>query len=138
MPKKLKRTKEFEEFCDEILHAIVLGHDTRAARIYKKRSCGYCGTEDCSCNGYSEECDCNLCQAVYEIETKQTDGEISYKNYSHVFESFLEFPTFGYSDDNYNTATDWEEFKDQIHSHILFLNEIKGILSRHLKNRVIP
>ena len=122
-----KKTKEFEDFCNEILHAISLKHD----KICKKKSCGYCNTEDCKCDGMGDTCSCNLCQAIFEVETKQK----TYRSYSQVMEIFLEFPTFGFFKTEYNSCDDWEEFTEQFISQIKFLNSVKKIFLRHLRTR---
>jgi hypothetical protein len=42
-------------------------HDLKALVSYQKHSCGYCGTEDCSCSWYSKECDCCYCEDLFNL-----------------------------------------------------------------------
>jgi hypothetical protein len=116
-----KSTKDFNEFCDEVLHAISLSHD----RHVKKQS-----------KGEDDSCDCNLCQAVFEIDSKETKGPYTYKNYADVFYAFMEFPCYGFKNEQCNTAMDYEEFGEQVESHVLFMGEIKKIILRHIKSRI--
>lgn len=51
-------------------------HDRRAEKEYNEFSCGHCYTEDCSCEGYSSECECYACEMVAnKIEQENTRSQ---------------------------------------------------------------
>jgi hypothetical protein len=40
-------------------------HDRNAKKQYEENSCGFCGTEDCNCDGFDEVCDCSPCNTLF-------------------------------------------------------------------------
>ena len=56
-----KRSKTWKQ--DALNHK--RAHDAAAKKLYNKYSCGYCWTEDCSCNGYDEVCECVPCSMTW-------------------------------------------------------------------------
>jgi hypothetical protein len=58
---------------DALAHRAI--HDRRALRIFNKNSCGHCFTEDCSCEGYNDYCECFAC-----LETLEGSYRRSWKN----------------------------------------------------------
>lgn len=64
-------------------------HDKRAKEEYEEKSCGFCFTEDCSCNGYHEECECSCCE---DTTNKLTNGFQSwpYETWRKIRRAYLD------------------------------------------------
>jgi hypothetical protein len=81
--KEARNTRQTAKHWRAICLAFQGLHDSRAQKIYDKHSCGYCGTEDCSCEGFSPTCDCQTCELVFNRE-----------EYGNVGISGTKLPTF--------------------------------------------
>lgn len=67
--------KKWKQIC-KIIESM---HDAKAKKQYEEKSCGYCWTEDCSCDGFSESCDCSICEDLYNREEYGSTGISGFK-----------------------------------------------------------
>ena len=62
-------------------------HDKLAKVKHHKNACGYCGTEDCSCEGYDEKCECSCCEDFTGRRDKcySSNGWPTFKNIAMTY-----------------------------------------------------